>query len=168
MNSSPRSLQEKDQGRGRDRLPGALPLAGDPDGANRTTAHDPWELRRPRRQAVRELRAGPALLPGPRPSCPAPWLQSCTSSAGMAPIQNPFREQSTASRRSVSSEGQRRKRTHPLASQHRRTRVPERKILAPLVPIRSGGPGWTLCFLEEGSIGPSVPRPSDAFLSDAA
>lgn len=45
-----------------------------------------------------------------------------------------------------------RKRTHPLASQHRRTRVPERKILAPLVPIRSGGPGWTLCFLEEGSI----------------
>lgn len=45
--------------------------------------------------------------PGPQPSCPAPWLQSYTSSAGMARIQNPFWEQSTASRRSASSEGQR-------------------------------------------------------------
>lgn len=61
-----------------------------------------------------------------------------------------------------------RKRTHPLASHHRRTRVPEREIPAPPVLIRTGGPRRTLCFLEEGSIGPSVPRPSDAFLSDAA
>nr|BAB32285.1 unnamed protein product [Mus musculus] len=107
MNSSPRSRQEEDRGRGRDGLPGASPAAGDPDGANRTAAHDPWELRRPSRQAVQELRAGPTLPPGPQPSYPAPWLQSCTSSAGMAPHTNPFGEQSTASRRSASSEGKR-------------------------------------------------------------
>lgn len=37
-----------------------------------------------------------------------------------------------------------RKRTHPLASHHGRTRVPEREIPAPPVPIRTGGPRRTL------------------------
>uniref|UniRef100_A0A8C2MGN4 Uncharacterized protein n=1 Tax=Cricetulus griseus TaxID=10029 RepID=A0A8C2MGN4_CRIGR len=89
-------------------LPGASPPAGDPDGANLTAAHDPWELRRPCRPAVPgsagRIRSSP---PGPQHRCPPPWLQSCTSRARMALSQNPSREQSIASRRSASADGQR-------------------------------------------------------------
>lgn len=61
-----------------------------------------------------------------------------------------------------------RKRTHPLASHRCRTPVPEPEIPASPVPIRAGDPRPTLCFLEAEAIGPSAPRPSDAFLTDAA
>lgn len=106
--------------------------------------------------------------PGPQPSCPAPWLQSYTSSAGMARIQNPFWEQSTASRRSASSEGQRAEADTPTRFSSPPDPSSRTGDPCPSCPNKNWGPRRTLCFLEEGSIGPSVPRPSDAFLSDAA
>lgn len=112
--SSRRSRQEEDGGEGGDGLPGASPPAGDPDGANHTAAHDPWELCRPCPPAVPRAASGiRPSPPGPQPSCPSPWLQSYTSKAGMARTQNPSREQSTASRRSASAEGQREKADTP-------------------------------------------------------
>lgn len=99
---SPPTLKRRIRGEGGDGLPGASPPARDPDGANLTAAHDPWELRRPCRPAVPgaacRIRPSP---PGPQPGCPPPWLQSCTSRARRARTQNPSREQSIASRRSA-------------------------------------------------------------------
>lgn len=175
MDSSPRTLSPPPKrrigGEGGDGLPGASPPAGDPDGANRTAAHDPWELRRPCHPAVpgAAWRICPSP-PEPQPSRPAPCLQSCTSRARRARTQNPSREQSIVSRRSASAEGQRAEADTPtrlsplpdpgsragdprLSCPNKSWRSPAHSVFSGSRSLRTLGSTPLRCFLNRRSLG---------------
>lgn len=98
----------------------------------------------------RELWAGPALppahpeLPDTNPAAPRPGCKVVLLAPGYRAYKTHFGNKVPLPGARLRLKASGRKRTHPLASHHRQTRVPEREMPAPPVPVRTGDPQRTL------------------------
>lgn len=98
----------------------------------------------PAAKLCNELRAEAALPPDPDPAARRSGCKVVLLAPGWRAYKTHFRNEVRLPGARLGLKASGRKRTHPLASHHCRTGVPEREMPAPPVPIRTGDPQRTL------------------------